>query len=181
MKGQVMNVPTTNQSSLSGRRREAAWLALIPALGLLCLAVIPPALSGEVAVGSGEVRVEGSWLATVALPDGTAFESLMSFCDGGAMIASDPSVFPRMATAYHGTWTKTGRREFVLTMVGFIYDNVEDQYPNGMTKIIIKETDTIEPDGDTYNGNGTVEIHGLDGTLLATFPTPTHATRIKAE
>ncbi len=178
-----MNAPITNQPSLPIRRRKAAWLALILVLGILGLAAISPALSDAVNVASGEVRIEGSWLATVALPDGTSFESPLSFCAGGAMIVSDPGVFPLypMTTNYHGTWAKTGRREFVFTMVGFQYDTVEDQYPNGLYKIVIKETDTIEPDGDTYNGNGTVEWYSLDGTLLATYPTPTHATRIHAE
>ncbi len=176
-----MNTAITTQSSLSGRRRNAAWLALIPALGLLYLAVIQPVLSGEPTAGSGGASPEGSWLATIAFPDGSTTEAPMSYCAGGAMVVSDPSVFPRMATALHGTWMKTGRREFVFTMVGFIYDDVEDQYPNGRVKIVIKEIDTIEPDGDTYNGTGTVEIYSLDGTLLATYPTPTHAVRIKAE
>jgi len=144
------------------------------------LTVVP---AGAGNAGSSEARLEGSWLATVALPDGTIFESPVSFCAGGAVIASDPSVFPLypMTTSYHGTWTKTGRREFAFTVVGFQYDDVDDAFPNGMYKIIIKETDTIEPDGDTYNGSGTVEFYSLDGTMVGTISTPTHAVRIKAE
>lgn len=177
-----MNTPITTQSSSPVWKKRTAWVILIPMVAILCLAVMPLALSGEAAAGSGGANPEGSWLATVALPDGTIFESPVSFCAGGAMVASDPSVAPHMNTAYHGTWLKTGRREFVFTMVGFIYDDVEDQYPNGRTKIVIKETDTIEPDGDTYNGLGTVEIYSLDGTLLrGPYPTPTHAVRIPAE
>jgi len=177
MKSSIMN-----QRPLPVWKRRTAWLALVPVVAILCLAAMPLAQSGEANIASNEARIEGSWLATVTFPDGRTVESPMSYCAGGAMVVSDPSVPPRMATAYHGTWTKTGRREFVFTMVGFIYDNVEDQYPNGKAKIVIKETDTIEPDGDTYNGTGTVEVYSLDdGTLLATFPTPTHAVRIKAE
>jgi hypothetical protein len=177
-----MNTPITNQSSLPGRRRKAAWLASIAALGILCLAVIPPVLSDEPTVGIGGAGPEGSWLATITLPDGQNFESPMSYCAGGAMVSSDPSRFPANATAYHGTWMKTGRREFVFTMVGFIYDEVGAVNPKGLSKVVIKETDTIEPDGDTYNGTGTIAIYGPDGTQLEYVPVvPSHAVRIKAE
>jgi len=178
-----MKSSITNQRTLPVWKRRTAWLALIPAVAILCLAAMPLAQSGEANFESSEARLEGSWLATVTMPDGTTFESPLSFCAGGAMIVSDPSVFPLfpMTTAYHGTWTKTGRREFVFTVVGFQYDDVEDAFPNGLYKIIIKETDTIEPDGDTYNGSGTVEFYSLDGTMVGTMTTPTHAVRIKAE
>jgi hypothetical protein len=182
MKGQVMNTPITTPSSLSGRRRKTVWLASIAALGILCLAVIPPVLSGEATAGIGGAGPEGSWLATITLPDGQHFESPMSYCAGGAMVVSDPSVFPANNTAYHGTWMKTGRREFVFTMVGFIYDEVGVKNPKGLSKVVIKETDTIEPDGDTYNGSGSIEIYGADGTRLGYVPVvPSHAVRIKAE
>jgi len=176
-----MNTPITNQSSLVGRRSKTVWLASIATLGILCLAVIPPVLSDEPTVGIGGAGPEGSWLASITFPDGQTFQAPMSYCAGGAMVVSDPTVFPLKATAYHGTWIKTGRREFVFTMVGFIYDEVGARYPKGISKIVIKEIDTFEPDGDTYNGTGTVEIYGPDGTQVATYPTPTHAVRIKAE
>ena len=183
MKSSIMNHRT-----LPVWKRRTAWLAFIPVLAILCLAVIPPALSGEGNVASSEARLEGSWLSLVEFPDGTSIHAPMSFCAGGAMIVSDPMMFPSapMTTAYHGTWTKTGRREFVFTMVGFSYryadPNDAESYPvDGLYKIVIKETDTILEDGDTYEGEGTVEWYHPDGTLLVAYPVPTHADRIKAE
>lgn len=146
------------------------------------MTVIPPALSDEVTIGNGGAAPEGSWLASITTPDEKTWEVPMSYCTGGAMVVSDPSVFPGMATAYHGTWMQTGRREFTFTMVGFIYNEVIDELPKGMSKIVIKETNTIEPDGDTYNGSGSLELYGLDGTRFVYRPVvPSHAVRIKAE
>jgi hypothetical protein len=174
-----MKAAITTQSWVSGRKGKAVWLAMIPALGLLCWTTIAPALAGGPAIGGA--GPEGSWLATITLPDGKNVQSPVSYCAGGAMVASDPSVFPAKATAYHGTWMKTGRREFVFTAVGFIYDEVGALNPKGLSKIVIKETDTLEPDGDTYNGKGTVTIYGPDGAQVERFTVPAHAVRIKPE
>jgi hypothetical protein len=186
MKGQVMNTPITTQSSLPVWRRKAVWLALIPALGILCLAAIPPALSGEGNAGSSEARLQGSWLVTVILdiPDGPPpFEVLQSYADGGVVVGSDPSTFPvyHKITAFHGTWTQTGRREFAFTAIEFQYDDVEDGDPDGLYRLMVKEAVTVEPDGDTYNGKGTVEMYGPDGKLVRVFPDTTHGVRIRAE
>ncbi len=176
-----MNTPITNQSSLPGWRRKAAWLAMISALGLLCWTAISPALSGGPTVGIGGATPEGSWLAPFTTPDGRTWQMPMSYCAGGAVVGSDPSVIG-MITAVHGTWMQTGRREFTLTMVSFINNTTLDALPKGMLKTVAKETDTIEPDGNTYNGTGSLEIYGPDGTRFEYQPAvPIHAVRIKAE
>ncbi len=105
----------------------------------------------------------------------------MSYCAGGTMVGSDSSVIG-MATAGHGTWMQTGRREFTFTMVEFINNTTLDVLPKGMLKVVVKETNTIEPDGDTYSGSGSLEMYGPDGTRLAYRPVvPSRAVRIKAE
>jgi hypothetical protein len=176
-----MNTPITTQSSLPGRRRKVAWLASIATLGILCLAVIPPVLSGAPTVGIGGASPEGSWLTSITFPDGQPIEGPISYCAGGAMVGSDPTVIG-MATLYHGTWMQTGRREFTFTMVGFWNNTTQDDLPKGMLKGVVKETDTIEPDGDTYNGSGSLELYSLDGKRLVYLPVvPSHAVRIKAE
>jgi hypothetical protein len=105
----------------------------------------------------------------------------MSYCAGGAMVVSDSSAIG-MATAAHGTWMQTGRREFTFTMVGFINNTTLDVLPKGMLKVVVKETNTIEPGGDTYKGSGSLEMYGTDGKRLEYRPVvPSHAVRIKAE
>jgi hypothetical protein len=185
MKGQIMN-----HGTLRIWKRKAAWLALIPVLAILCLGAVPQSQSNQANVHSmcKWAFIEGSWLSLVVFPDGTSFQSPMSFCAGGAMIVSDPMGFPwlPMRTAYHGTWARKGPRTFVFTMVGFVYcyadPNDPENYPvEGLYKLVIKETDTILRDGDTYEGDGHVWWYAPDGTLLADYPTPTHAERIHAE
>jgi len=176
-----MNTPITTQSSLPGRRRKTVWLASIATLGILCLAVIPPVLSGAPAVGSGGASPEGSWLASITTPDGKTWEMPMSYCAGGAMVVSDSSAIG-MATAAHGTWMQTGRREFTFTMVGFINNTTRDDLPKGRLKGVVKETNTIGPDGNTYKGSGSLEMYGPDGTRVEYRPVvPSRAVRIKAE
>jgi hypothetical protein len=176
-----MNTPITNRPSLPVWKRRTAWLALVPVVALLCLAAIPQALSSQANIENNEARIGGSWLATVTLPDGTIFESPVSFCAGGAMIASDPSVFPvyPMTTPFHGTWTKTGRREFVFTMISFQYD--ETITPPGLCKNVVKATWTIAPDGDTYNSKATIEWYDPAGKMYFTGSDSSHGVRIKAE
>jgi hypothetical protein len=71
-------------------------------------------------------------------------------------------------------------------MVGFVYcyadPDAPEWYPvDGLYKIVIKETDTILRDGNTYEGDGWVEWYHPDGHMLLTYPVPAHAERIKAE
>jgi len=174
MKSSIMNQP-----SLPVWKRRTAWLALIPAVAILCLATMPLAQSGEANIESSEARLEGSWLVTATQEGMPPFEVLASYTADGVAISGDPSWFPlSMNTVYCGAWTKTGRREFAFTMRGFAYDPAIA----GLWKILIKETLTIEPDGDTYNStSSTVEMSAPDGTMLGPFPGSTHGVRIKAE
>jgi hypothetical protein len=177
-----MNTPITNQPSLPVWKRRTAWLALVPVVAILSLAAMPQAQSSQANIENSEAQIEGSWLVTITIPDGPPpFKSLMSYAAGGVVIASDSSVFPvyPMTTLFHGTWTKTGRREFVFTMITFQYD--ETITPPGLCKIIAKETVTIEPGDDAYNGKGTVEWYDPAGNMYFTGSATSHATRINAE
>jgi hypothetical protein len=179
-----MKNSTTNQRRLPVWKRKAAWLALIPVLAIVFFAAMPQSQSSQANVHSmcKWAFIEGSWLARVETPGGT-FYSPLSFSAGGALVCSDPGVFPLypMTTSYHGTWARKGPRTFVFTMVGFEYCYEEDGLPEGLYKIVIKETDTILRDGDTYEGDGHVYWYYPDGTPLVDYPTPTHAERIHAE
>lgn len=172
-----MKSSITNGGTLPVWKRRAAWLSLIPMVAILCLAAIPLARSGETDVGSSEARLEGSWLVTVTIPDGPPpFEGLMSYTADGVVIGSQPSSPDLLFTPWHGTWTKTGRREFVFTAVCYYWDRTT----SGVWKVVNKETVTIEPDGDAYNGQGSCTEYGPNGAVLASTAT-THAVRIKAE
>ena len=178
-----MKSSITNQPSLPVWKRRTAWLALIPALVILCLAVMPQAQSSQANINNTPLwpvwaRLEGSWEVTATQEGAPPFEVLASYTAGGVALSGDPTWFPLcMNTVYCGAWARKGPREFVSTWRGFAYDPAIA----GLWKILIKETLRIEPDGDTYNGVGTVELYAPDGTVLGPFPDTTHAVRIKAE
>jgi hypothetical protein len=187
-----MNNPITNLPSLLVWRRKVTWLALIFSSIILCLAVVPLSQSTSGYIDNNARQLEGSWLATVTIPDPEGgdpqlFESQVSYCAGGAMIASDPSPFPNMTTAYHGTWARKGHHEFVFTMIGFQYDKLWTDDPGlppsstKLWKLIIKETVRIKADRDTYSGEGTIEWLDPQGVQYGPAPDSTHAVRIKAE
>ncbi len=174
-----MKTSIANQRTLPVWKRRATWQALILALGILGLAAIPPALSGEGNAGSSEARLAGSWLVTVTLGGEGApppFESPVSFTADGVMIGSQASSPDLLFTPFHGTWTKTGRREFVFTAICYYWDRTA----SGVWKCVNKETVTIEPDGDTYNGQASTVDYGPNGEVLAGTGA-THGVRIKAE
>lgn len=180
-----MNTPITNRSLLPVWRRKGAWLASISALGILCLAAIPPALSNQANMVGGDARLEGSWLVTVTLgiPDGPPpFEVLQTYTSSGEVIGSQTSSPGWLWTPWHGSWTKTGRREFVLTTIAFCYDSTVE--PAASYKIILRETLVIGPDGDTYNTTSSIqEWFGPDGYHEAPVDRGDKAcgVRIKAE
>ena len=180
MKSSIMN-----QRVLPVWKRRTAWLALIPAVAILCLAMIPLAQSGEANFDSSEARLQGSWLVTVTLgiPDGPPpFEVLQTYTSGGEVIGSQACSPGWLWTPWHGAWTKTGRREFVLTSIAFVYDSTVE--PAALYKVILRETVVIEPDGDTYNSTSSIqEWFGPDGYHEAPVDRgdKTHGVRIKAE
>ena len=180
MKSSIMN-----QRTLPVWKRRAAWLALIPTAAILFLAAMPLAQSGEANMESSEARLQGSWLVTVTLgiPDGPPpFEVLQTYTSGGEVIGSQSCDPVWLWTPWHGAWTKTGRREFVLTAIAFCYDSTVE--PAALYKIILRETVVIGPDGDTYNSTSSVqEWFGPDGYHEAPVDRgdTTHGVRIKAE
>lgn len=182
MKGQIMN-----HGTLRIWKRKTAWLALIPVVAVVCLAVMPQSQSNQANVNSmcKWAFIEGSWLATVTIPDPEGgppqlFPSPLSFSAGGALVCSDPSPFPNMTTAYHGTWARKGPRTFVFTMTGYQYDAT---WPAAykLWRGMIKETVKIERDGDAYSGEGTVTWYDPDGNQYGPYPDSTYAVRIEAE
>jgi len=179
-----MKSSITNQPSLPVWKRRAAWLALIPAVVILCLAVMPQAQSSQANINNTPLwpvwaRLEGSWLATVTFGEGGTLESPVSFTPGGVMIGSQPSSPDILFTAWHGAWTRKGPRDFAHTAIAFYYDTPNSE----VWKIILKETLRIEPDGDTYNStSSSVEGFGPNGEHWGpTEGDSTHGVRIKAE
>lgn len=179
-----MNSKTTHQSLQSSWKQRATWVAIIAALAILCLTIMPQALLGQAPLGGCEARLQGSWLATVTLgiPNGPPpFEVLTTYIGDGQVIGSQPNSPGWNWTPWHGSWTKTGRREFASTMIAF-QSSTSD--PSEVYKVVLRETLVIGPDGNTLNSTSSIqEWFGPDGAYEAPVDRGdmVHAVRIHPE
>ena len=136
--------------------------------------------SGESKTNAADAapEIEGTWLAIITVPDGPPpFPSLVTYARGGAVIVTDSSGPPAVGNVYQGTWTKSGPHEFTFTFMGFMYDET------GALASYFKAHETIklEPGGDAYNGEATLEFLDPDLNVMGTGSSTSHATRITAD
>ena len=175
----------TNQPCMPVWKRCGAWLGLIPALAILCLAAVSRTESSPGYVESNAPQLDGSWEVTVTLhfADGSEFqipvEALVSHAGGGVTIISDPSQLapPPLGaptTPFHGAWAKRGD-QFAFTAKFFQYDAIA----GGWAKSTLNEKVTMTGH-DSYEGEGTIEGVLPDGTPFG-YGVTTVATRIKPE
>jgi hypothetical protein len=156
-------------------------------LGLLALVVIVALAATMALIGAQSVtaeggavapEIEGTWLATVTIPDGPPpFPSLVTYARGRALTVTDSSVAPAAGNVYQGTWTKTGPHEFAFTFLGFQYD------ASGVFANYIRahETVRLQPNGRAYDGVTIIEILDTAQNVIATSSSTTHATRLNPQ
>jgi hypothetical protein len=123
-------------------------------------------------------EIEGTWLATITVPDGPPpFPSLVTYDRGGGFVATDSSVSPALGNVYHGAWTKTGPHQYTFTFLGFQYDTA------GLLTGYVRahETLQLEPGGNVYNGVTSIEILDIDQNVIVTLSSTSHATRLNAQ
>lgn len=153
-------------------------LALVITFALGATMVLIGAQSVAAEGGAVAPEIEGTWLATITIPDGPPpFPSLVSYARGGALTVTDSSVAPALGNVYQGTWAKTGPRTFTFTFLGFQYnaDGVLAGY------IRARETIQLQPGGRAYNGTTTLEFLDLDLNVVETASSTSHATRVNAQ
>jgi hypothetical protein len=155
---------------------RAAWLTLVPALVILCLAAAPNPENVRGHDDHPSPKLVGSWEVTVALhiPDIPPFEipSLVSHMPGGVTLISDASQLrppPDGAptTPFHGAWVRDGGQQFRFKAE--FYQFVEAV----LLKVTLREVVTMHGP-DQYTGEGTIEVDG------SSYGVTTVATRIKA-
>ena len=132
---------------------------------------------GITLAGGVSPEIEGTWLATVTIPDGPPpFPSLVTYARGGALTVTDGSVPPALGNLYQGVWTKTGPHQFAFSFLGFQYDGA------GVLADYIRahETVQLEPGGNSYNGVTLLEFLDTNLNVIATASSTTHAVRIDA-
>ena len=84
-----------------------------------------------------------------------------------------------MTTPFYGTWARKGGQTFVFKMVFYQYDDTVA--PPVLWKAVGREKVTVDPGGDSYNGQGTIEWYDSDGNFAGVVDSVTHGVRIKAE
>jgi len=153
-------------------------LALAVTISLAATIAITGAQSATGEGGAVAPEIEGTWLATITVPDGPPpFPSIMTYARGGALTATDSSGAPALGNVYQGTWTRTGSHKFAFTVLGFQYD------ANGVFAgyFRVRETIRLQPDGKAYDGVATIEILDTEQNVLYTGSTTSHATRVNAQ
>ena len=130
-------------------------------------------------------RLEGSWLVTVTSNGAPPFKGLITFNNGGGLIASaqgdillnPPPGVPPVATAGHGVWEKTGSRRYAFTFRQILYGS--DGSYQGEAKI--RHKITLNTPGNRWSGQLQVEYFDADGNVVFSGSGTEQATRIEVE
>jgi len=130
-------------------------------------------------------RLEGSWLVTVTPNGAPPFKGLITFNNGGGLIASaqgdillnPPPGVPPVATAGHGVWEKTGNRRYAFTFRQLLYGS--DGSYQGEVKIRHKVTLSVQ--GNRWSGQLQSEYFDADGNVVFSGSGMEQATRIEVE
>jgi hypothetical protein len=122
--------------------------------------------------------ITGSWEVN-AIPDGgPGFRGLITFSEGGGMIASaqGDNLLNQgsLATPGHGSWVRTGNRAFLFTFVQILYD-ANGAYDG---KIRVRHTATLNTSGSAWSGQLTLEVFDPGDNLVFTGTGGGTATRI---
>jgi len=130
-------------------------------------------------------RLEGSWLVTVTSNGAPPFKGLITFNNGGGLIASaqgdillnPPPGVPPVATAGHGVWEKTGSRRYAFTFRQILYGS--DGSYQGEAKI--RHKITLNTPGNRWSGQLQVEYFDADGNVVFSGSGTEQAARIEVE
>ncbi|MFN2443783.1 MAG: hypothetical protein ABR517_13985 [Thermoanaerobaculia bacterium] len=112
----------------------------------------------------------GSWETEVTIRDcqtGTpirSFYSVGTFMPGGTMIDSTAGTPQELKTPGQGIWTHLDGHRYRLGFKSFTFDVAGNA--TGWTKIV--HVATMDPTGDTYSSEGSLEVYAPSGFLVFT-------------
>jgi hypothetical protein len=148
--------------------RRVALLTAVAALAL-----VPAHALGSPGEGR-DLRLTGTWQVTIdpgAPGGGDAFESTLSY--GGARQVMEATSGRSGATGGLGTWEQVDRTTYRMVFQKYTFDAT-----GAFTgKAVIRETLALV-DYDTYTGEATATITNAAGTVVATIPSRTVASRL---
>ncbi|MCP3998948.1 MAG: hypothetical protein GY722_28380 [bacterium] len=136
-------------------------------VSLLFAATTLVAFAAVASAGGGNSQLTGTW--EILVTDGP--RALATFNKGGTstLVATVGANSPNL-----GVWKKEGPHTFVNRFIGYQFDAGGNLSAIGETITVIE----LSQDGQTYAAESTVEVRLPDGTLIATIPFSSTATRL---
>ncbi len=147
---------------------------VIPMVIAALMAVSGPHFNarGDGGGGASAPQLEGSWEITV-MPDGGApIVDIATFTSNGGLINSDPD--PNLSTG-HGTWVRTGGREFAVTFVHFLRDQ-----GTALGTVKVRSVIRLDRHSDTFRGPFRTDVI-IGGNVVQSFCGTVQARRINVE
>ncbi len=130
------------------------------------------------AAAANQNSLAGSWSVNATPDGGPPFRGLITFSEGGGMIASaqGDNLLNQgsLATPGHGAWTRTKGHEYLFTFVQILY-NADGVYDG---KIRVRHTANLNKGGDTWSGQLTLEVFDPTDQLVFVGTGSGTATRI---
>lgn len=179
------------RANIGALSRPAASIAAILSLSI-CLVV----MGGVVSQLHGqqndrnEPQLQGSWDVTITTtpnpPFAIPFRILRTVgadgvVDAYSFPAITPTSGPLINSAGHGSWKKTGPREYSVTVEYFQLNPSAAGYDKLDSIGKVRETIKVSPDGKSYSSVFKTDIYLPDGTLVFTNPGETEGRRIQVE
>jgi len=122
--------------------------------------------------GASAPQLEGSWEITV-MPDGGApIVDIATFTSNGGLMNSDPD--PNLSTG-HGTWVRTGGREFAVTFVHFLSNQ-----GTALGTLKVRSVIRLDRHSDTFTGPFRTDVI-IGGNVVQSFCGTVQARRINVE
>lgn len=150
------------------------WTVLAFAAVCVAAALITGMLTRTATAGATQSPqgLEGSWFVTDPGRPG-AFAGLSTFSADGAAFAQGPN--PRFSPA-HGRWTRTGEREFAVTVIHLVSEGGQYQGTRKHGGII-----TLDATGNSYVAEWATEDFDRDGNPIASSVDARQGSRISVE
>src|ERR1044071_2008138 len=155
------------------KNRNVNCRTTFPAL-LMALAFTWPSSVTAQVQGTQGGAIVGTWHVQVFFDPGHTqllFESYKQWHSDGLEFES-ANISP--GTLCLGTWKQIGRNTAQLYHVGWTYGS-----PAGTYRFVWTETETVSPDGNSYDGTGQITYYDANGNQVGDpIPTYPHATRL---
>ena len=167
-------------SQLLGRREVLKTVGAVGAASVLAAVSAPQIAGADEREDGRESKLAGTWFETDE-GEGFKFGVLMTFAAGGGLVATADidSIKNKnlLGSPTHGTWVNTGGRSYRWFGKAFSFNDVTGALDGTYE---IKETLTLNEDGDRFVGSGSFRLLGGSHEIPNFIPYATKGERIKA-